>query len=651
MKQSREFVEEVRTRASLARYAEKRINWDPKKSRPDHGEFWACCPFHQEKTPSFSITDRDGLYYCFGCHAGGDIFKFVQEIENVGFPEALQILAAQAGISVPEMSAERSEQIAQETAQAERLHKANAVALVYYTECLADAKGRAARKYLQETRGLSDEIIQQFRLGYAPDRRGELAAKLEQAGVAEADAITAGLLRRSDNSSDIYDFFRNRIMFPILDPRGRCIAFGGRAMSEDARAKYLNSPESPVFQKGRTLYNYGPAREAARKSGRLLAVEGYMDVIAMAVAGFADVVAPLGTAMREDHFALTWQAAPKLVLAFDGDEAGQRAAGRAADLGLASIRPECELFFALLPEGQDPDDLIQAHGGGEGIRQIVDHAIPLAELIWRRVMSSGATTSPEQIAALERKLKEQVDQIKDPRLAYHYRQYFRDRVFKLSRGGRRRSDARGGAIETRMSALAGGTDTGPGYAARGRATIILQTLLSHPLLAGEFCEQLGELEFQQEDLELLRREIISAIAEGDLGEGVRAELEARFEPSLRRVPHVREVPYAKAGADLNKARKGLRITLEEHRRLENRRRQLEAAEEGICEEDAGDELVHDVRAVIAEVEDFGMSISVGHSLEDQSEIAQDELRKMLSERIWESQPHRGTGELRNKADG
>ena len=640
MQLSREFVEEVRTRASLARYAEKRISWDQKKSRPERGEFWACCPFHEEKTPSFSIKDRDGLYYCFGCHAGGDIFKFVQEIENASFPEALRILAAQAGISVPEMSPERTEQIAQESAQAERLHKANAVALAYYTECLAGAKGRAAREYLQETRGLSDEIIQQFRVGYAPDRRGELAAKLEQAGVAEADAITAGLLRRSDNSSDIYDFFRNRIMFPILDHRGRCIAFGGRAMSEDARAKYLNSPESPVFQKGRTLYNYGPAREAARKSGRLLAVEGYMDVIAMAAAGFAEVVAPLGTALREDHFALAWQAAPKLVLALDGDEAGQRAAGRAADLALASISPGRDLFFALLPEGQDPDDLIRAHGGGEGLRQIVDHALPLADLIWRREMSSGAATSPEQIAALERRLKERVDRIKDAGLGYHYRQYFRKRVFELGRSGQRGPDARGVAIETRRSALAGVTEERPGYAARGRATIILQTLLSHPSLAGEFCEELGELEFQQEDLESLRREIISAIAEGDMGEGLRTELKARFEPSLGRVPHVREVPYARAGADLEKAREGLRITLEEHRRRENRRIQIEVAKEEICEEDVGDELVQDVRTVIAEVEEHDRRISVGHSLEDQSDIAQDELRKMLSERIWEKQPLR-----------
>ena len=591
------------------------------------------------------------MFFCFGCRTGGDIFQFVRETENVSFPEALRILADQVGISVPEMSAERSAQIAQEIAQAERLYKANAVALAYYTECLAGVKGEEARKYLQEERGLSDEIIQQFQLGYVPDNRGELAAKLKQAGVDEADAITVGLLRRSNYNNDLYDFFRNRIMFPILDPRGRCIAFGGRTMLEDAKPKYMNSSESPVFQKGHILYNYAPAREAARKSGRLLVVEGYMDVIALAAAGFAEAVAPLGTGLREDQFTLAWQAAPKLVLAFDGDVAGQKAAERAADRALASIRPGCELFFALLPAGQDPDDLIKAHGGGGGIRQIIDRSLPLAEQIWQRMMSSGPATSPEQIAALERKLKEQVDQIKDHRLGYHYRQYFRNRVFELSRRDQRRPDARGGAIETRMSALAGGTDTGPGYAARGRATIILQTLLSHPSLAGEFCEELGELEFQQEDLELLRREIISAIAEGDLGEGVRAELEARLEPSLRQVPHAREVPYARAGADLDKARKGLRITLEEHRRLENCRRQLEAAEDGICEEDVGDELVHDVQAVIAEVQDFDMGISVGHSMEDQKAIARAELNKMLSERIWESQPRRSTGELGNKADG
>ena len=319
-------------RLTLSGVVGRKVLWDKRKSNAAKGDFWAPCPFHQEKTPSFHVDDRKGVYYCFGCQAKGNAITFVKETENVSFIEAVEILAREAGIPMPEQrhdpkAAERKDRLT-------RLAEVMEQAVQLYGLAFRSAAGQGAREYAAR-RGLTAATLKRFEIGYAPDARHHQTEFFKDKGVLD-EAVAAGLLIRPDDGGAPYDRFRGRLMFPIRDVRGRCIAFGGRALDPGAQAKYLNSPETELFHKGRTLYNHGPAREAAGKSGGkpgakpagLIVAEGYMDVIALVSAGFDHAVAPLGTAVTEEQLALMWRMADEPVIALDGDQAGQRAAER-----------------------------------------------------------------------------------------------------------------------------------------------------------------------------------------------------------------------------------------------------------------------------------------------------------------------------------
>ncbi len=397
-------------------------------------EFKACCPFHDEKTPSFYVNDQKGFYHCFGCGAHGDAISYLVDGRGMGFMDAVKDLAAKAGMEVPApdpQSQKRAERRA-------GLVDVTEAAADWYEEQLAGIEGAQARAYL-EKRGLSAAIITRFRLGFAPDDRGRLKRALDRFGVPKL--VESGMLiDPEDGNREPYDRFRGRLMIPIRDPRGRVIAFGGRILGQ-GEPKYLNSPETPLFDKGRQLYNLDRAQAAARKAGRVIVVEGYMDVIGLDRAGIGEAVAPLGTALTEDQLRLLWRLTPSPILCFDGDAAGQRAAIRAAERALPLLGPDHSLSFVELPEGQDPDDIVR-DGGPGAFEKLLETPEPLVERLWRHEIASGPLDTPEQRAGLKQRLFDHARSIQNPSLSQLYRDDWLARFDKLV--GRERSPGQGG---------------------------------------------------------------------------------------------------------------------------------------------------------------------------------------------------------------
>ena len=414
MSLSPQWLDELRARISLSTLIGKTI-----KVQKAGREYKACCPFHNEKTPSFTINDEKGFYHCFGCGAHGDAIRWMTDQRGLPFMDAIKELAANAGMEVPApdpRAAKRAE-------KAQSLHDVTAAAQGWFVEQLAGIEGAEARAYIQK-RGITPATQAAFGLGFAPDSRGKLKAALKV--FPEEMSIEAGMLIQPDDGKrESYDRFRGRLMIPIRDQRGRVIAFGGRILAQ-GEPKYLNSPETPIFDKGRTLYNLDKAAPAARKSGRVIVVEGYMDAIAISQAGIAEVVAPLGTALTEPQIEKLWTMVETPVLCFDGDSAGQRAALRAAHRALPLLKPGHSLAFATLPAGQDPDDLIRASGVA-AFEAVLDGAIPLIEMLWRSEEAAAPLSTPEQRAGLKQRLKTLTDQIADGDIRAHYVRQLRER--------------------------------------------------------------------------------------------------------------------------------------------------------------------------------------------------------------------------------
>ncbi len=489
------FLDELRTRTSLSQVVGRKVLWDARKSNQGKGDMWAPCPFHQEKSPSFHVDDRKGFYYCFGCHEKGDAISFVQATENVSFMEAVEILAREAGLTMPardpqaQKKADRREQIAEVTESA----------VGYFRLQLRSAAGTAAREYL-ERRGLDQAAQDRFEIGFAPGIRQGSFRALSEKGHDPDLIIAAGIASKPDDGGAPYDAFRDRIMFPIRDPRGRCIGFGGRAMDPNARAKYLNSRETELFDKGRALYNHGPAREATGKGQPLIVAEGYMDVIALDRAGFGAAVAPLGTAITADQLHLMWRISDEPIVALDGDRAGVQAALRLIDLALPLMEAGKSLRFCLMPEGMDPDDLIKSKGA-QGMTDLLAAAQPMVNLLWQRETEGKVFDSPERRAALDKTLRQSISQIKDPSLKRHYGQALNDLRFQLFRTPRKSDGGNWQAnrgrnapstpmATTRASSMAAGamSDTDMRHA------LILATLCAAPSLIDQFEAQLERLE-------------------------------------------------------------------------------------------------------------------------------------------------------------
>ncbi|MBY6003533.1 DNA primase [Salipiger bermudensis] len=556
------FLDELRNRTSLVQVVGRKVMWDNRKSNQAKGDMWAPCPFHQEKSASFHVDDRKGFYYCFGCHAKGDAISFVRESENVEFMEAIEILAREAGMPMPA----RDPQAAKKADRREQLAEVMEQAVRFFRMQLRAGAASEARAYL-DRRGLKEDVRDRFEIGFAPEGWQNLWDHLRGQGVAEDLILGAGLAKASDRGKAPYDVFRNRIMFPIRDARGRAIAFGGRAMDPRDNAKYLNSPETELFDKGRNLYNHGPAREAAGKGQPLIVAEGYMDVIALSEAGFGASVAPLGTAVTETQLQLLWRITDEPVVALDGDKAGLRAAYRVIDLALPLLQAGKTLRFALMPEGKDPDDLLRAEGAG-AVAKVLEGAMPMVQLLWRRETEGKVFDSPERKAALDARLREVLRQIQDQGLRRHYGDEIKELRFQLFRPQRPKRAFGGGggggqrrawnapappSASVKSSLLVAAGDTAENEL---REAVILAVLLSTPELIAEFEQGLEALNCTDPVRAALRDVLLRNNADSVAALREEAEYRIGIEPleNLLAARHVAVVPCLRRPGDVELAR-------------------------------------------------------------------------------------------------
>ncbi|RWO84620.1 DNA primase [Mesorhizobium sp.] len=631
------FLDEIRDRVPISSVIGQRVAWDRKKTNAPRGDYWACCPFHGEKSPSFHCEDKKGRYHCFGCSVSGDHFKFLTELEGMSFPEAVEKIADMAGVPMPVRDAQ------EERREKERasLTDVMEMATTFFQERLQGPEGAKARAYLRD-RGLTPATQQSFRLGFAPDSRNALKEHLAAKGVPKADIEACGLVRHGDDIPVSYDWFRDRIMFPIPDSRGKIIAFGGRALQPDALAKYMNSPDTELFHKGNVLYNFARARKALAKGGTVIAVEGYMDVIALAQAGFENVVAPLGTALTENQLELLWRMAPEPMLCFDGDKAGLKAAWRAADMALPSVQAGRSARFALLPEGKDPDDLVKAEGP-DAFRRVLAEARPLVDLLWMRETAGGVFDTPERRAELEKTLRELTSRIRDESLRYHYQQEMRERVlsfFGSQRSGRQgRQDwkqgqgktaapggqfAKGGggriAITESLGQSALVKRGGEGMSVR-EATIIV-ALINHPALIDENFAHIEFLDLANSDLRRLHAAILDAMAHDMANDrqAVIATIERAgcaeiWERAVGLIRRMRQWPALETAA-LEDARDAFSQALHLQRSARTLHKELKQAEAALATDPTDENYRHlieiqaqfqDVQATEALIEGFGVS--------------------------------------------
>lgn len=419
MKYPQSFIEEIRNRVRVSEVVGKAI-----PLRRAGREYHALCPFHKEKSPSFTVNDEKGFFHCFGCGAHGDVIGFVKDYEHLGYREAIEKLAGIAGLAIPQMT---RAQIEQESREQSLQQVMEAVTGWLERQFEETGEGKIARDYLRE-RGLSADTIAKFRIGYAPANRDALMQAMKERGITERQLIETGMLIQIEGKAP-YSRFRRRLMFPIRDRKSRVIAFGGRVLpgepNEDA-PKYLNSPETVLFHKGRQLFNLDLARRAAFDSGQLIICEGYMDVVALAQAGIAPAVAPLGTAITPEQLQTCWQLVDAPILCLDGDNAGQRAMTRATELALPLLVPGKTLNVAVLPKGEDPDSLIRTIGR-EAFDDVLANAKPLSQVLWEQAFATGGAT-PEALAAQEQGLMTKIGQIKHPTVQHYYKQYARDKL-------------------------------------------------------------------------------------------------------------------------------------------------------------------------------------------------------------------------------
>ena len=624
-----QFLDDLRARLAVSDVVGKHVRL--KKA----GREWkGLSPFNKERTPSFTVNDQKGFYHDFSSGKHGDIFTFTMEVEGVTFREAVERLAALAGLALPAMSREAEA----EESRRRTLHDVVALAAKFFEATLASRAGARARGYLAD-RGLDAPTQLKFGIGYAPPERFGLKEHLGGLGVAVADMVEAGLLVAGEDIAIPYDRFRDRVMFPIGDVAGRLVAFGGRALDKDAPAKYLNSPETPLFHKGSLLYNGAAARKAAHQGASVIAVEGYVDVITMVAAGFEATVAPLGTALTQDQLTLLWRMSDEPILCFDGDAAGHRAAYRAVDLALPRLAPGRSLRFASLPQGHDPDDLIRS-GGPLAMTDVLASARALADVLWGRETGGGRFDTPERRAGLEARINELTNAISNETVRRHYRQEFWQRLRNLTSASERstRGSVRGGIARGLMGRSGVRRDPpkeaplaplspqlqgssivrGARSALQPREALILLVAFNHPWLLETQAEQLAEVELSG-DADMLRRVLLditasrqperyvdrAALREAVVARGCQAVLQ-RIEAA---VTHSADWP-AREGAAPEDVRQLWDHVLTLHRRNRTLNKELKEAERAL-----GDELseqnfarLQDVRAQLSSLEGTEASI-------------------------------------------
>ncbi len=512
------FLSELRDRLTLSDIVGRRV----KLTRAGMKEYKACCPFHHEKSPSFTVSDDKQFYHCFGCGAHGDAIGFVMQSSNLSFIEAVELLAADAGMQVPDQSPEEVE-----TAKKQKdLHALLEDTCKWFERQLREPKNRDALDYMYG-RGVTDELLAAFRIGFASADSNALWKHLGEKGYSDRQMAEAGVVLPSSRGGNPYGFFRERVIFPVSDRRGRIVAFGGRILPDHLRApdrdgkkppKYINSSDSPLFHKGRMLYGESHARQAAAEGKPLIVVEGYVDVMSCFSAGFRGAVAPLGTALTEEQILVLWKMIPAQqknpVLCFDGDNAGRRAAARACERLLPLLAPDQSALIAFLPEGQDPDSLIRGQGGAN-FEKVIGNAMPLAEFIWLDNTGGRKFDTPEARAGLAKTLEEETLRIADRTVQQYYRQMFRDKLYKAfgpqGFSGRQSAKNRPGNRPPVMAAPVGKPVFSAGTAHYER---LLAAIINHPAIFEQVEEELGELHIPHERLDLLRQTLLTVLSTG-----------------------------------------------------------------------------------------------------------------------------------------
>src|SRR5262245_31181562 len=502
------FLDELRARLSLSEIVGRKVSL----KRRSGAEFSGLCPFHNEKTPSFTVNDKKGFFHCFGCGAHGDAVGFVMKTEGLAFPEAVEKLAREVGLPVPRASPaerERADRVAS-------LQQIVEEAARWFQKQLRLPVGRQGVDYLRG-RGLAEATIDDFRLGFAPDSRDGLLAALKREGVPVDKIVEAGLAIRPDDEREPYDRFRDRVMFPINDRRGRVIAFGGRVL-DAGEPKYLNSPETPLFHKGANLYCLDRARQAATKDQPVIVAEGYMDVIALHAAGFTGAVSPLGTALTEGQLFELWKLTDEPYLCFDGDNAGRRAATRAAERALPLLRAGKSLRFLALPPGEDPDSLIRTRGA-EAIRRILELARPLSDLVWDMETDGKASDTPERRASLQRAVEQRVAEIADPVVRDYYRTDMRSRLNRMRRPdrgpwqpGQRRPFRGPGPEPAPFAAGSAARRAGTDMDGSRQERALLGALLERPAMLHVLAEDVAALTIASPELARLRSGLLDALS-------------------------------------------------------------------------------------------------------------------------------------------
>ena len=486
-----EFIEDLRQRVPLSDLIGKRVKLVRKGRR-----FSGLCPFHSEKTPSFSVVDDQGFYHCFGCGAHGDAISFLRETDGLDFMEAVERLAGMAGLTVPRSTPEDPQRTRQRKAALDILEETTRV----FQAALQRNDGQGGATYLRR-RGLTEAVISTYRLGYAP--RSGLRTALAARGFSDDDMLAAGVIRRSERDGELFDYFRDRVMFPIEDRQGRVIAFGARALG-DAQPKYLNSGEGPTFSKKNVLYGWVQAREGLRRNLPLVVAEGYMDVIAIQKSGVATAVAPLGTALTEEQIGLLWKLHDEPVLCFDGDAAGQRAQARALERLLPQLQPGKSARLAVLPAGQDPDDLLQSEGG-DGLLKVLSAARSMIDSLWTITAEQHDLRQPEQRAQFWQAVRDQVRQIGHGQVRGAFSDEIEARIAAMRTAGRGagRGGVAGGLARPRVRRPTTGTIH------RHRAICVL--IMAHPELVPDMFESLLVIDSGDAGLEALKKAAIDAV--------------------------------------------------------------------------------------------------------------------------------------------
>jgi len=524
---SKRFLDELRIRLSLSDIIGGRM----KLVRAGR-EFKGCCPFHNESTPSFTVNNEKGFYHCFGCGAHGDIVNFIMQHDNLPFMEAVEHLAMQAGVEVPRQSPEAVKKYKKQSSLYELVEEV----AKWFEVQLREPQNRQAMAYFKG-RGLSDDTISRFRLGFAPSDGEALVKHLKRQGFNEQDMIEAGVARKSTyGGRSAYSFFRDRVMFPVTDVRGRCVAFGGRILppefggatsTDKPPPKYINSSETPLFHKGYLLYAQSLARESVLNGHALIVVEGYMDVIALAQTGIDGAVAPLGTALTENQILELWKLQPNEnktpILCFDGDNAGRRAAVRAMERALPLLKPDHSLAFAFLPEGQDPDTLIQKEGR-KAFEKLMTASISLMDVMWNEAIKARNITNPEAKAGVQFALEQQAEQIADRHVQQFYMQEIRNRVYQVFSSFQRNKGAYG---RNRKFSNQERKPTDPIRPRKMQTTpvalqkthvehILLAAVLNYPKLIHDVEEKLGMMKISDQNLGQFRYVLIECLLDEDL---------------------------------------------------------------------------------------------------------------------------------------